>query len=250
VNTGQTKPGKYAAENDETSNPAARSTSIDYRKKRISAAIVAQLENLDMNADRARWQGEGRYGGLGGASDPTFPFGWRRTLSISTAMAAFFALSWIAGCSNSDSASPSGSGGSAASDVDGSTDCTKRTDLDTYSANMVKSGSTGVYKFQLISSDPAPPGQAKHVWMLKVLKASDGSTAAQLPIVGDTSMPDHMHPIPYQPILSFDPATGVYTVTNVNFTLMPGRWKVRFSIPETAGSDVIIDSAGFDFCIS
>src|SRR5689334_14433651 len=59
------------------------------------------------------------------------------------------------GAGGAGGTSPGGSDGSI--DPDSSTDCSLRTDVDTYAANMARKGKSQVLSFQLVKSDPGPP---------------------------------------------------------------------------------------------
>ena len=166
------------------------------------------------------------------------------------------------GCSGDSTADPgAGSGGSTGTggsggagggpggggNVDSSTDCAVRTDVDQYSANMTKKGSNGLMSFLLIQSDPAPPALGDNVWKLKVT-GSDGMPLTQ-GLTITLEMVEHGHASPKTPKITYDPATGTYGLDPV-YLSMGGKWTITVSITDPSDSAIVIDKAVFFFCVA
>jgi hypothetical protein len=162
---------------------------------------------------------------------------------------AFAAL----GCSSDKSGqntSPVGSSGGAGGtvDTDGSTvECTHDPRVDTYTANLKKSGQSHVLTFTLVESTPAPPARGTNVLKLKVTDADDMPVTGDL--LADLNMPDHRHPTSVQPVITFDPATFTYTIDPA-YLFMPGVWLLQFSAYKgSSDAGVPLDIGSFYFCI-
>jgi hypothetical protein len=165
------------------------------------------------------------------------------------------------GCSG-DSNTATGSGGSGGStgsggsggggaggggNVDSSTDCAVRTDVDHYVANMTKQGTNGLMSFLLIQSDPAPPVFGNNVWKLKVTDAAGMPVTKGLTV--SVFMPEHGHNSPIPPTITYDAATGVYGLDPI-YLSMGGKWRVTFSITDPNDSAIVIDKVEFFFCVA
>ena len=63
------------------------------------------------------------------------------------------------------------------------------------------------------------------------------------------TMPDHGHGTPVTPVISFDAATGEYTVTPL-YLFMAGVWRIQFeAYADEADGAVPLDRARLFFCI-
>jgi hypothetical protein len=150
-----------------------------------------------------------------------------------------------AGSAGTGGASGGGAGGMGGEgDRDGSTGC-DRPDVDKYSANMTKKGINDVMSFVLVQSDPGPPIKGNATVKLKITGADGMPVSSGL--VVDVFMPEHNHPSPVSPKITYDAASGTFTLDPVYF-FMPGKWRLRFDIVDTTGT--LIDRGEFFFCIS
>jgi hypothetical protein len=169
------------------------------------------------------------------------------------------ALGAPAACSGdaSNGGAGGGSGGSAGAGgndgVDGggnedtSTSCAVATGIDKYVAHLSKPGRNGVYSFQLVQSDPAPPAEGTNVWMVKVL-GSDGVPIANDQLSVDIFMPGHGHNTPIPPIVAYDVGAKTFAINPVHFS-MGGTWRITFSVFDPSDRAIPIDSAQFFFCL-
>jgi hypothetical protein len=148
-----------------------------------------------------------------------------------------------ASCSSSK-ASPS-TGSPDAAQPTGNVGCTQAAG-DAYTPGMQRLGAAGRFSFELVSSAPAPPAINDNTFVLQV-KDSDGQ-----PVAGDLSvdleMPEHGHPSPTQPDITFDAATSSFTLDPMRL-FMVGLWRLTFSFQPASGSAADADSAVFNFCI-
>jgi hypothetical protein len=152
------------------------------------------------------------------------------------------------GSGGSSAGGTSGGGGSGGGDLDGGDStflCSVRPGVDQYAANMTKKGTKGLMSFLLIQSNPAPPIMGSNAWKLKVT-GSDGMPVSQ-GLVVDVFMPDHGHPSPLSPTVTYDPATGVYGLDPI-YLSMVGMWRITFTITDPNDSSLIIDKVEFFFC--
>ena len=161
-------------------------------------------------------------------------------VAISAACAA------LAGCSSSTppqtantDASTSGLG---SGDDAGEATCENAVGLDTYVANLTKTGKSGL-SFVLMTSDPAPPARGTNNWTLKITDAS-GASIAGAKVDVKPFMPLHGHGSSVVPTIS-DSGGGAYALDNL-YLFMPGLWTITI----TATSGNASDSAVFTFCIA
>jgi hypothetical protein len=151
-----------------------------------------------------------------------------------------------AGGSGGGSGGSSGAGGGA--DEDGSTSCAVATDVDTYSANLMKKGRNGKYTFVLVESDPGPPAKNMNVWKVKVT-GPDGMPPDLKQLAVEISMPAHKHNSSIPPTVTFDAASGTFTVDPV-YLQMGGRWRIFFEVRDPNDPALPLDSVEFFFCVS
>ena len=126
--------------------------------------------------------------------------------------------------------------------------CTQA-EADTYVPGMKKPGDAGRYSFELVSSTPAPPALDDNTFVVQVSDADESPVAGELSVALD--MPEHGHPSPKQPNVSFDPAASAFTLDPMQL-FMVGLWRLTFTFTPDAGSasaSVVGDSAVFKFCI-
>ncbi len=112
----------------------------------------------------------------------------------------------------------------------------------TYTANMAQMGSSGMYKFVLAQSDPAPPAKGTNTWTLKLTDAAGANVSgAMIDVL--PFMPDHAHGTSVDASVTPN-ADGTYTVTPL-YLFMPGIWTITF----TAHVGAVTDKSVFSFCI-
>ena len=169
-----------------------------------------------------------------------------------------------AACSSgSPAATASNAGQLPASDApSGEVGCADQPDLDTYAAGIKRLGAAGRFDFELVSSTPAPPALDNNTFVVRVTEASsDQPLNGELSVALD--MPQHGHPSPKSPTVTFDPDAKVFTLDPMDL-FMVGLWQITFSFaavsPEENGaggsageadapSSGPADSAVFRFCI-
>ena len=119
-------------------------------------------------------------------------------------------------------------------------------DGDVYTDGLKKLGAAGQLEFELVSSTPAPPALNDNRFIVRV---TDGDGA---PVEGDLSvaldMPEHGHPSPEQPAISFDPDRQTFTLDPMRL-FMVGLWRITFSFASADADAPVDDSAVFEFCI-
>jgi hypothetical protein len=148
-------------------------------------------------------------------------------------------------CSSSSKSGPTSADAPDAAAPTGNVGCTQVAG-DSYTPGMQKLGDAGRYSFELLSSSPAPPAINDNTFVLQV------RDAAGQPVVGDLSvaldMPEHGHPSPKQPDITFDPDTNTFTLDPMRL-FMVGLWRLTFSFQPASGSANDADAAVFKFCI-
>lgn len=156
------------------------------------------------------------------------------TTSRLTVLAATLALLCLSVACGGDNAPNSDAAG---------VNCSNEPCADTYTANMVKSGSSGSFIFLLIDSTPGPPAKGDNSWNLRLTDTGDtpidGATLEVTPF-----MPDHGHGTPIRVVVTPAGSNGEYTAAPINLW-MPGLWEV--TIDATAGADS--DSVVYRFFI-
>jgi hypothetical protein len=173
-----------------------------------------------------------------------------------------------AACAACSSGSPSAAAASDAGPVpasdapSGEVGCTNQAGLDTYADGLKKLGAAGRFEFELVSSTPAPPALDDNTFVVRVTTAgSDKPLNGELSVALD--MPEHGHPSPKSPVVTFDPDAKVFTLDPMDL-FMVGFWQITFSFASlsaeengaggSAGegdtpSSASPDSAVFNFCI-
>jgi hypothetical protein len=126
-------------------------------------------------------------------------------------------------------------------------DCSLRTDVDAYVANMSKKGKNNLITFQLIQSDPGPPIKGDNDFEMKITNA-DGTPVTQ-GLTVRVWMPEHNHDSLIPPTVVYDEMTGTYEVNPVSTKIMGGVWRVSLRVARPDDKDIDIDAADFNFCI-
>ena len=111
---------------------------------------------------------------------------------------------------------------------------------------MQKLGDAGRYSFALLQSSPAPPAVNDNAFVVQVTDSDGNAVKGDLSVALD--MPDHGHSSPSPDNISFDPATGSFTLDPLDL-FMVGLWRFTFSFQAASGSASDADSAVFKFCI-
>lgn len=104
----------------------------------------------------------------------------------------------------------------------------------------------GHFDFTLLSSTPAPPALDDNQFVLQVSDESGAALDGQLSVTLD--MPQHGHPSPTQPDISFDEASRAFTLEPMNL-FMVGLWRIKFAFQAAVKGEPLTDSAEFEFCI-
>jgi hypothetical protein len=130
----------------------------------------------------------------------------------------------------------------------GSGPCTADLRADPYAPNLTKMGENGVLSFVLVKSDPAPPQQGTNTFTVKITDMSGTSIGADVRV--DLTMADRVQPTTVDPMVTFDVATGVYTIAPLSMHL-PGLWKVGLEAQQTDPDAGVVtgDLVAFYFCI-
>lgn len=156
----------------------------------------------------------------------------------------------LAACSSSN-ANP-GPQTDASTESDTATDgdtvtCENEPGLDTYVANLTKTGKAGT-SFVLVAGDPAPPQRGMNTWTLKVTDAA-GKALAGATLGVKPFMPQHGHGSSQEPQIQ-DNGDGTYTIGNL-YLFMPGLWTITITATAAGAGDAGAgDSAVFTFCIA
>lgn len=147
----------------------------------------------------------------------------------------------FAACSSSTSSSGSSGGGDAGDE--GVIGCNGDSRSQTYSAGMGQMGKSGVFKFVLDKSVPAPESAGSSLtWTLQVLDASGKPVSGATFPVLHPWMPLHGHGT--SQVMVTDGGNGTYTLSPLYF-YMPGLWETDI----TAQAGAQKDSTSFYFCM-
>lgn len=137
-------------------------------------------------------------------------------------------------------------GGNGASDS-GLITCRGTPGAEVYSANMVKSGAANVFRFTLLSSDPAPPARpVDNVWIVAIADAN-GSPIDNATVTASPYMPAHGHGS-MKDAQVVAKGGGTYEIKPIYFT-MPGLWEVTLKATVDVTGSSQQDAATFAFCI-
>ncbi len=153
----------------------------------------------------------------------------------------------MSGCGGAPSApSPTSDAGAEGGAFSGDVSCSDDARVDTYTAKLVKPGDNGVLAFELTESDPAPPAKGANTWTLTITDAGGAAMSGTLAV--ELFMPDHGHGTSVPPVVSFDAASGSYTVKPV-YLFMPGVWRITLDYYADPADEKPVDAATFYFCI-
>jgi len=144
------------------------------------------------------------------------------------------------------SSSSPNAGDSAATAGASSTVGCRPSDGDIYAAGLEKPGAAGHFDFVLLSSTPAPPALDDNRFMVQVNDAEGNAAPGELSVALD--MPEHGHPSPAQPNISFDAERNTFTLEPMRL-FMVGLWRITFSFQAMVDGAPLSDSAVFEFCI-
>jgi hypothetical protein len=136
----------------------------------------------------------------------------------------------------------SGCGGGHQADDEETYDCALEDRDDTFVVGLEKTSPSGI-RYQLMMSDPAPPGRGDNHMTVHLLSAAAAPMGgAALTVV--PYMPDHGHGTAV-PVVIVESTTviGEYDVNPVNFH-MPGLWQL---IMRTSSAPA--DEVTFAFCV-
>jgi hypothetical protein len=138
----------------------------------------------------------------------------------------------LAGCSDDEGSSGSGSGPCDNASVS----------PQTYSVGLAATGDLA--RVKLLDAQPAPPGRGQNAWTVQLLDTAD----APAPDIAITRvkpfMPDHGHGSSAPPTVGELDAEARAEITAIDF-MMPGVWTITFEL-DVAGT---ADRAVFAFCI-
>lgn len=128
-------------------------------------------------------------------------------------------------------------------------DCTKFTDLDTFTVGLEKAGRQGTLNFRLMTITPNPPANGDNTWNVEIRTLTSGVVGA--PVDGATLqvtpyMPEHDHVSPVTVGVSPMTEPGQYKLDPVNMW-MPSVWET--TIRATPSGATESDSAMYRFCL-
>jgi hypothetical protein len=164
-------------------------------------------------------------------------------MPLRTGLAAL-ALVACTSSSGSPNAGPDGANGSDAGLNEASVTCQNDPRIDTFTANLAKSSTSGALKVVIVSGDPAPPSAGTNSLIIKVLDAN-GTPIATAPKV-EPYMPDHNHGTSVKAVANPRP-DGTFQVTPL-YLYMPGVWRITFTMPAADGG--VPETVAFFFCVS
>ncbi len=156
------------------------------------------------------------------------------------------------------SAGAEASGGTASSAglaaPSGTLDCASQAGVDAYAAGLKKASQSGAFQFELVSSTPAPPAQGDNTFLVRVTAADGTPLTGQLNATLD--MPEHGHTSPKTPVITFDAASGTFSLDPM-YLFMVGLWRIAFTFEPDAASGAAgasdaasaADFAVFQFCV-
>jgi hypothetical protein len=156
----------------------------------------------------------------------------------------------------SPAASVASGGGAVLDAPDGTVACDSEPGVDTYAPGLKKPGANGAFEFELVSSTPAPPALDNNTFVVRITGADgtplDGELSAAL------DMPEHGHSSPDTPVITFDAASGTFTLDPM-YLFMVGLWRITLTFQPAAGAGDAAgangtgdtsDSAVFEFCVN
>jgi hypothetical protein len=146
------------------------------------------------------------------------------------------------GCGHSDSsAAETGAAGAAGSeDVE---TCPADAGVETFTPNMVASGTNAQIKVTLMTITPAPADKGDNDWVVKITDENDQPLDG-LTVTPKPYMPLHHHGASIVPTV-MPMGGGVYDLQSL-VLFMPGVWQVTIAV----SAPNIVDSAVFTFCVT
>lgn len=147
----------------------------------------------------------------------------------------------------SEDSSPAALTGEDGELPEGEVSCIGDPRVDTYTTNMDKPGELGVLSFRFSDVEPAPPAKGSNTFHVRITDADATAMTGDLRV--SLTMPDHGHGTPVTPVISFDEATGEYTVTPL-YLFMAGVWRIQFEAYAGAAAGAVpLDRTRLFFCI-
>jgi hypothetical protein len=132
-------------------------------------------------------------------------------------------------------------------------ECAAEAGVDNYAPGLTKLGTNGELTFTLVSSTPAPPALDDNTFLVQVSGPDGTPLAGELSAVLD--MPEHGHTSPKTPVITFDAASGSFSLDPMYF-FMVGLWRITLTFePAASGAAGAGDAAGspdsavFQFCV-
>jgi hypothetical protein len=150
-------------------------------------------------------------------------------------------------CSACSSSSSAG-GNASTADAGAVIGCGGDPRVQMYSADMGQMGTSGVFKFQLVSATPQPETTGTEVWVMKITTAAGAAvTDATFPSTPSTPnprpwMPEHGHGT--SEVTVTNNHDGTYTF-NPMYLFMEGLWETDIVVE----SGSMTDSTKFFFCL-
>lgn len=183
-----------------------------------------------------------------------------KTLAWPLVTAVVVALSGTACSSTSDAASSTtgvtsgnaGTGGALVDSPTGTVECTG-SGIDTYAPGLQKKSVSGAYSFEIVSTLPSAPALDDNRFVVQITDASGTAQGGTLTAALD--MPQHGHSSPKTPVVTFDAASGNFTLDPMDF-FMVGLWRITFNFTPSDATGAAgetdaspSDTAVFQFCI-
>jgi hypothetical protein len=119
-------------------------------------------------------------------------------------------------------------------------------DGDVYAPGIEKPGAAGRFDFTLVSSTPAPPALDDNLFVVQVSDPDGNAMFGELSVTLD--MPEHGHPSPKQPDISFDAESKAFLLEPMDL-FMVGLWRITFNFDGLVEGVSRTDSVVFEFCI-
>jgi hypothetical protein len=118
--------------------------------------------------------------------------------------------------------------------------------VDGFEPGLKKPGSSGQVDFTWLSSNPAPPAIDDNTFVIQVTDADGEPVEGELSVALD--MPEHGHPSPALPDITYDPETRAFTLEPMRL-FMVGLWRITYTFVPASEPDSDGDSAVFELCI-
>ncbi len=179
-----------------------------------------------------------------------------KALASALAVFACIACSSTANSASTSTSVTSGNGGGGAltDGPSGAVECTGA-GIDTYAPGLQKNSTSGAYSFELVSTSPSPPAVNDNTFVVHITDQAGVAQAGTLTAALD--MPQHGHSSPKVPLVTFDEASGNFTLDPMDL-FMVGLWRITFSFTPSADAGAAgatgdgaaaMDTAVFQLCI-